>query len=88
MSQQLTKQQLVVLVQRLMKADGTEEELDQIEGLVRSNVPHPAISDLIYYPKVEMTAEAIVEAALNYQPIRLPGATSQETEGVPKRESS
>jgi hypothetical protein len=80
MLQHLTKQELVALVRRLMQAEGTEDELDEIERQVRSSVPHPAVSDLIYYPKVKMTAEEIVEAAMNYQPVRLSGGTSQETD--------
>ncbi len=80
MPQHLTKQELVALVERLMNAEGTEEELVEIEKQVQSSVPHPAISDLIYYPKVQMTAEEVVTTALTYQPIRLPGATSEEKE--------
>ena len=74
----LPKEELVVLVRRLMNAEGSEQELDEIERLVRDSVPHPDISDLIYHPKVEMTAEEIVELALTYQPIPLPSGTQRE----------
>ncbi len=34
-------------------------------------LPHPGVSDLIFYPKREMTAEEIVDEALAYKPIIL-----------------
>ncbi len=41
-----------------------------MDKLERS-VPHPEVSDLIFYSKREMTAEEIVAEALSYKPILL-----------------
>ncbi len=78
MSNRLRREELVALVKRLMSAEGTEQELDEIEKVVRANVSHPNISNLIYYPTVEMTAEEIVDVALKYQPLRLPAGTRED----------
>lgn len=67
---------LVSLVSFIMSAEGTEEEqaaaLSELERLV----PHPRVSDLIYWPRYEgfdrdLTAEEVVEIALGYRPIAL-----------------
>ena len=72
MANQLSKSELVVLVRRIMAADGSETELDHMLALLSANVPHPAVSDLIYYPKGSMLSpEQVVELALAYQPIVL-----------------
>ena len=68
----LSKIELIALVQRIMDADGTEEELDQMLDDLQGNLIHPGVSDLIYYPKNgESTAEEVVEEALAYKPIIL-----------------
>lgn len=72
MKKNLSKIQLIRLVQKIMKADGSEQEIDEMIGILEKNVPHPAISDLIFYPeKDNVTAEEIIEEALNYKPIIL-----------------
>ena len=78
MDERLSKEQLIALVTKIINAEGTEEELDQYEDLLQRNVPHPEVSDLIFYPDSEMTAEEIVERALAYEPIRLPGSSSDD----------
>ncbi len=83
MAEQLTKTELVELVQKLINADGTEEEIDAWLRLVESSVPDPDVSNIIYWPNVrglpdDLTAEQIVEMALSYKPILLgPGPASQ-----------
>jgi Colicin immunity protein / pyocin immunity protein len=61
------------LVSRVMAAEGTEAQRLRWMTLISRNVPHPAWSNLIYYPEpgAEVTPEAVVDAALAYQPIRL-----------------
>ncbi|MNR64252.1 hypothetical protein D3C85_1868310 [compost metagenome] len=55
-----------------MAAAGSEAELDAMLVLLGANVPHPAASDLIFYPKgLELTAEQVVEQALSYRPVVL-----------------
>jgi hypothetical protein len=62
----LTREQLVILVQRLMNAQGTEEEQDAWLKLIaeETGASQGSITDDIYWPKQEMTAEQIVERAI------------------------
>ncbi len=71
MSKKLTKEELIELVRKIMYAEGTEEEIDKWMDVVEANVPHPEVSDLIFYPKKEMSPKEIVEEALSYKPIKL-----------------
>jgi hypothetical protein len=66
MNDKLTKEELVRLVERIQNAEGTEEEIDAMIDRLQANVPHPTVSDLIFYPEEEMTAEQVVEVALAY----------------------
>jgi len=70
MPQELAREQLVALVTRIIEADGTEEEIDNMMTLLEQNVPHPEVSDLIFYPEKDMTAEEVVDVALAYKPLR------------------
>jgi hypothetical protein len=64
----------VSAVRKLLAGDGTEEELDEVLQSVKRSVPHPDVSDLIYYPRVPLSAEEIVEVALSYAPIAPPNS--------------
>lgn len=72
----LPKEELVELVEKIMNAAGTEEEIDAMLDELRKNVPHPSVSDLIFWPEEELTAEEIVELALAFRPIVLPPSTN------------
>ncbi|MGO4109711.1 bacteriocin immunity protein [Paenibacillus sp. YAF4_2] len=67
----LIKEELIELVRKIMNVEGSEEEIDNMIELLKSNVPHPEVSDLIYWNEKELTAEQVVEQALSYKPIRL-----------------
>jgi hypothetical protein len=69
----MTRAELVDAVRRIASAEETDEETSRLLTLVSRNVPHPAVSDLIFYPPngVELTPEQVVEIALAYQPIEL-----------------
>ncbi len=75
MPETLSRSQLIDLVQRIIDVKGTEEEIASWVELVNSIVPHPDILELIYYDDQELTAEQIVDKALQYKPrvIPLPG---------------
>lgn len=65
------RRQLIDWVQRLL--DGAVESDAQATRLlaeIKRNVPHPSVSDLIFYPPRPMTAEQIVDEALVYPPRR------------------
>lgn len=66
----MTRDELVVLVIRIMKADGSDEEIDLMIDRLVASVPHPRVTDLIFYPNdPNVSAEAIVDEALGYQPL-------------------
>ncbi|RXZ81744.1 hypothetical protein EBB07_13910 [Paenibacillaceae bacterium] len=67
----LTKAQIVDLVIRLCNGEGSDEEAGHWIDLLQMNVPHPDISNFIFWPEEELTPEEIVEKALNYKPIKL-----------------
>ena len=67
----MTKEQLIQLVERIIKVDGTEEEIDKMLDKFQNNVPYPEVSDLIFWNEDNLTPEQIVDKALNYKPIQL-----------------
>lgn len=72
----MTRDQLIDLVREIMAAEGSEEDDERMIEILRSNVPHPRVLDLIYHPELEgltgeVTAEQVVDAALAYKPIAL-----------------
>lgn len=71
MAERLNREQLIALVTRIIDADGTEEEINDMITLLERNVPHPEVSDLIFYSEEDMTAEQMVDSALAYKPMRL-----------------
>lgn len=68
--QELTRQELIELVNKIKDCDGTEEEIDNMILVLEKNVPHPEVSDLIFWGE-DKTAEQIVDIALNYKSIVL-----------------
>ena len=71
MLKKLTREELTNLVNKIVECEGSEEEIDEMIEIVKRNVPHPEISDLIYWNEEELTPEQIVDKALNYKPIVL-----------------
>lgn len=69
----LTRDQLIGLVRKIMAADGTKEEEDRLVDILEASVPHPRVLNLIYHPDAEgitdeLTAEEVVDTALAYTP--------------------
>lgn len=70
MKNQLSRTDLAVLVEHIMSAQGTESELNEMIALLSANVPHPLVTDLIFYPNsVVPSAEQVVDQALAYKPV-------------------
>ncbi len=69
----LNRIELIDLVQKIMNGDyASDEEVGELVSTFEVNTPHPAGSDLIFYPEVELeSAEEIVDLALSYKPIQL-----------------
>ncbi|QHE54318.1 hypothetical protein GS400_12655 [Pontibacillus sp. HMF3514] len=69
MRKKLEVDELVYLVEKICKAEGTEGEIEEAISDLENNVPHPSVTDLIFYNNEEMTPKEIVEQALAYKPI-------------------
>ena len=64
---------MIGLVQRIMDADGTEDEIDQMIEQLEANVPDPNVIGLIFSPEYpESIAADVVDKALAYKPIVCP----------------
>jgi hypothetical protein len=74
--QRLSREDLVPLVRKLQNAVGADEEQAAWLTLLERNVPHPGVSDLVYWSNEELTAEEVVDRALAYQAIILGPASS------------
>ncbi len=66
----MSKEELIELVEKIKKCEGTEEEIDDMIELLEKNVPHPEVGDLIFGGE-EKTSQEIIELALSYKPIIL-----------------
>lgn len=64
--------QLVEQVRKLMNAEGTEAELDDMLTELQKHLPYAEISNLIFWDDRDLTPEQIVEEALAAPPIQLP----------------
>ncbi|MFX3651457.1 MAG: bacteriocin immunity protein [Paenibacillus sp.] len=72
---------LVELVRKLMDAEGTEAELDDMLTELQQQVPYAEISNLIFWDDRDLTPEQIVEEALAARPIILPPQSSYYSGG-------
>ncbi|WP_269054758.1 hypothetical protein [Paenibacillus tundrae] len=63
---------LVERVRKLMNAEGTENELDEMLTELEQEMPYAEISNLIFWDDRDLTPEQIVEEALAARPIILP----------------
>lgn len=63
---------LIAMLERLMNSEGTEEELDQLLYELKNVSVLPDVSDLIYYPKEELSAAEIADLMLTAKPVLLP----------------
>ncbi|MFE6079144.1 hypothetical protein ACFVQB_32460 [Paenibacillus sp. NPDC057886] len=66
---------LVEWVRKLMNAEGTEDELDDMLTELEQETPYAEISNLIFWDDRDLTPEQIVEEALAARPIILPPQT-------------
>ncbi len=66
----MTRDELIELVKDIINVKGkTEEQIDELVEILIKNVPHPAVTDLIYFEN--LTPEEIVNKAISYTPIQL-----------------
>ena len=71
MAATLTKEDLIKLVQELMDNEMTEQERGEKLDLLQNNIIDPRVASYVYNLEGVLTAEQIVEKALNYKPILL-----------------
>lgn len=71
MANEIERNQIISLVQKISNAEGSEEELNAMMGYLVSSVPHPNVIDLIFDADTDLTAEQIADIALNYRPTQL-----------------
>lgn len=68
----MKREELIILVEKIIKAEGTEEEVINNMLLFNANVPDPeAANYLVKKEYDDWTAEQIVDKALSYRPIQL-----------------
>ena len=73
MNRKLTRAEMIALVEKIRRAEGTEEEIGAMVELFKANCLHPSGSDLIFWPHgfphnpklPEPTTEEIVDKALD-----------------------
>jgi len=66
----LTREEMIALVNKIRRVDGTEEEINEAVGLFNDNCLHPSGSDLIFWHDgPELTTEEIVDKALSTEHI-------------------
>lgn len=65
----MTREELISLVGKIMKCQGSEEEIDEMIKLLRKNVSDPEVTNYIFYE--ENTPDEVVDKALAYKPILL-----------------
>ena len=66
----MTRDRLVELVRKIMSLEQTGRVLDEWLWQLKQSVPHPRVSDMIFWPDKERTAEEIVDEALAWKPER------------------
>lgn len=74
MSSAMTREELIELVERIVRFDfgqGTEAEHSMLLAKLEANVPHPGVRDLIYWDRRDLSPSQIIDEALNYKPIAL-----------------
>ena len=69
--ERLTRDEMIALVDRLQRGEGDDTQAGEWLDQLKQSLPHPRISDLIFYSDEELTAEEIVDKALAYRPIEL-----------------
>ncbi|KGX87318.1 bacteriocin immunity protein [Pontibacillus litoralis] len=67
MENKLSKEELIELVEKICNPKLSDGEVSEYVDILKSNVPHPASSDLIFWHNEELSPEEIVTIALAYE---------------------
>lgn len=76
---QLSRTELIQLVERLLRGEGTEDQQTEWLALLQHNVPDPGVARYIYYydngridpNDKDLSAEEIIDRAFAYKSIQL-----------------
>jgi len=67
-----TRAEIISLIEKIMVDDfETEEESDNAIGILEASVPDPKVTNLIFWPEEELSAEQVYDKAMSYKPIIL-----------------
>ena len=70
----LTRDEMIALVERLMRGEGEDSEAGEWIGQLERSIPNPHIGQIIFWPEPDekdLTAEQIVDKAMQYRPFAL-----------------
>ncbi|ROQ32092.1 hypothetical protein EDD98_1065 [Streptomyces sp. PanSC19] len=68
----MTREEAILLIQRLMNAEASEDESSEILAALKRGLACPHISDYIFWDSdPELTPEKVVDRAMAYKPIAL-----------------
>lgn len=66
----LSREELIVLVERIHAAEGTQDEITRWVRVIEQHVPMTEVSDLIFWSN--LTPAEVVDTALSHVPVALP----------------
>jgi len=69
----MTREELIDLVSKILRCEGSEDTIDQMQQALERQLIDPQLGDYMYWNMPEMTPEEIVDKALAFKPIVLPG---------------
>ncbi|GAA4239412.1 hypothetical protein GCM10022291_33610 [Postechiella marina] len=78
----MTKEELIEIGKQILKAEGSESELNILHEVFNKNIPYPNGANLFYYPEnynarkdnisnYNPSVESVVDKCLNYKAINL-----------------
>lgn len=70
---ELDREELIALVETIFRCEGSEEEHEKMYELLTKNLIDPEVGNYMYWSNPQMTAEEVVDKALAFKPIILPG---------------
>jgi hypothetical protein len=71
-SEPKSRAELVALVTRIMSGDyASEADQDEDVRLLEQAVPHPAVTDLMFWKKPELSPDEVVDEVLAFRPFAL-----------------
>lgn len=68
------RRKLIEAIRKVMEADYSDDvEMDRLVSFIEANVPDPEVINYMAVETNDLTPEGVLERALAYRPIALPG---------------